>query len=151
MAIENTLILIKPDGMERRLAGLVIDRLEAAGLDMAAAKVVRVSEALARAHYDNLKGQPFCDSVVNFLRGENNAVPGKRVIAMVYRGENAIAAVRALVGATNPEKAAPETIRGAFGRIRNGIMENVIHASGNRQDADREIELWFKPEDIINW
>lgn len=151
MAIENTLILIKPDGMERRLAGLVIDRLEAAGLDMAAAKVVRVSETLARAHYDNLKGQPFCDSVVNFLRGENNAVPGKRVIAMVYRGENAIAAVRKLVGATNPEKAAPETIRGALGRIRNGIMENVIHASGNSQDADREIQLWFKPEEITNW
>jgi len=151
MAIEKTLILIKPDGMERRLAGLVIDRLEAAGLDMAAAKVTRVSEELARTHYDNLKGQPFCDSVVNFLRGENNSVPGKRVIAMVYRGENAVTEVRRIIGATNPEKAVPGTIRGAFGRIRNGIMENVIHASGNLQDAEREIKLWFRPEEITEW
>ncbi len=156
MAIEKTLILVKPDGMQRRLAGLCIDRLDNSPFEMAAAKVVSVTEELARKHYALLEGQGvFADKakyqqLINFLKGDYNNVPGRRVLAMVYRGENAVKGVREIVGATNPEAAAPGTIRGAFGRVsaRTGIFENVVHASGNAEEAEREVDIWFRPEEL---
>lgn len=149
MAIEKTLILIKPDGMKRRLTGIAIDRLETAGFDMVAAKIVSVTEELAREHYALLKDMPFFPSLIKFIKGDFHGVADRRVLAMVYKGENAVKGIRAVVGATNPEQAAPGTIRGSFGRLCQGNMENVVHASGNPEEADREIKIWFKPEEVI--
>ncbi|MDE1976476.1 MAG: nucleoside-diphosphate kinase [Elusimicrobia bacterium] len=150
MPTEQTLILIKPDGAARRLTGLAVDRLDAAGLEMAAAKMVSVSEDLARKHYQDLAGKPFFENLIRYIRGEFHGFKDHRILALVYRGEGAVARVRQIAGATNPEEAAPGTIRGSFGRVTTkGQFENVIHASGNAADAAREIALWFKPEEIL--
>ena len=150
MPIEQTLILIKPDGMRRLLTGLTIDRLDAAGLEMAAAKMVSVTKELAERHYAEHVGKPFYPNLIRYIRGEFHGFHDHRVLAMVYRGENAIAKTRAAAGATNPEAAAPGTIRGSFGRVTTaGQFENVLHASANAADAQREIDLWFKKEEII--
>jgi len=150
MAIEQTLILIKPDGQARRLTGLTIDRLDNSGLQMVAAKVVVVSEQLAREHYKSLSDKPFFEGLIKYIRGEFHGIKTNHVLAMVYRGENAIKAVRAIAGATNPEQAEAGTIRGSFGRITTaGQFENVIHASSDPTDAAREVALWFKPEEIL--
>lgn len=150
MAIERTLILVKPDGLFRRLTGLTIDRLDAAGLEMVAAKMVSVSDSLAREHYKALSSQPFFPNLIRYIRGEFHGLKDSRVLAMVYRGENAIKKVREIAGATNPEQAAPGTIRGSFGRITTaGQFENVLHASSDPADAEREVGLWFKAEEIL--
>jgi nucleoside-diphosphate kinase len=145
---ERTLVLIKPDGVERRLAGLALDRLEATGLELAAIRVVKVTDKLARDHYREHEGKPFFESIVKFLKGDLNPGAKGRVYAMAFTGEDAVAAVRRAVGATNPDNAAPGTIRSSFGRNRNGVMENIIHASSNPSDAERELALWFRPEDF---
>lgn len=150
MAIEQTLILIKPDGASRKLTGLTIDRLDATGLEMVGAKMISVSEDLAREHYASLSDKPFFEGLIKYIRGEFHGIKDHRVLALVYRGENAIKAVRAVAGATNPEQAAAGTIRGSFGRITTaGQFENVIHASSDPADAQREVALWFKPEEIL--
>ncbi len=146
MAIERTLVLIKPDGQKRKLTGLVIDRLDHAGFEMIATRIVPVTRKLAEAHYEALKDKPFFQNLINFF------VPTKnfKILAIVYQGENVISEVRKVVGATNPEAADPSSIRGSFGRISSvtGIMENVVHASANAEDAEREIALWFRKEDL---
>lgn len=150
MAIEQTLILIKPDGAARRLTGLTIDRLDASGLRMVAAKMVSVSEQLAREHYKSLSDKPFFEGLIKYIRGEFHGIKDHSVLAMIYRGENAIKKVREIAGATNPEQAAPGTIRGSFGRITTaGQFENVIHASSDPADAERECKLWFAPQEIL--
>ena len=151
MATEQTLVLIKPDGMHRRLTGLVIDRLEAAGLKLVGAKVISVSEKLAREHYKDLSDKPFFENLIRYIRGEFHGIADHRIVAMVFEGENAVALTRKVAGATNPEEAAPETIRGSFGRITTkGQFENVLHASGNLKDAEREIKLWFSANEVLN-
>ncbi len=150
MTIEETLILIKPDGAKRRLTGLTIDRLDASGLEMVGAKMVSISEALAHEHYTALKDKPFFPGLIRYIRGEFHGFKDHRVLALVYRGENAVKKTREITGATNPEQAAPGTIRGSFGRITtDGQFENVIHASGDAADAEREVKLWFKPGEIL--
>jgi nucleoside-diphosphate kinase len=158
MAIERTLVLIKPDGMQRHLAGLSIDRLENTHLELVGAKIITVTDKLAREHYALLEGTgPFVDKnlfehLINFIKGEYHGDPKRRVLALVYQGENAVKGIRAAVGVTNPEDASPDTIRGAFGRIcrKHGYFENVVHASGNVEEAQREINIWFKPGEIID-
>ncbi len=157
MAIERTLVLIKPDGMQRHLAGLSIDRLENTHLDLVGSKIVTVTDKLAREHYALLEGKgPFVDKklfehLINFIKGEYHGDPKRRVLALVYQGENAVQRIRTAVGVTNPEDASPDTIRGAFGRIcrKHGYYENVVHASGNLEEAERELALWFRPEEIL--
>lgn len=150
MAIEQTLILIKPDGLYRRLTGLTIDRLDAAGLEMVAAKMVSVSKELAEKHYEAHFGKSFYPGLIRYIRGEFHGLKDHRVLALVYRGEGAIAKVRQAAGATNPEQAAPGTIRGTFGRVTTaGQFENVLHASSDPADAQREVDLWFKPGEIL--
>lgn len=146
--IEQTLVLIKPDGLVRSLTGNILTRLSETKLDIVGAKVTKVSQELAEAHYQHLKGQPFYPELIRYLRGELHARP--KVMALVYWGEGAIGKVRELAGATNPEQASPTSIRGSFGRIRStGLYENVIHASSDAQEAEREIKLWFRPDDMI--
>lgn len=151
MAIEQTLILIKPDGAARRLTGLTIDRLDATGLEMVAAKMICVSEKLAREHYASLSDKPFFEDLIKYIRGGYHGIKDSRILALVYRGENAIKAVRAVAGATNPEAAASGTIRGSFGRMNSVTkqFENVIHASSDPTDAAREVALWFRKDEII--
>jgi nucleoside-diphosphate kinase len=150
MPIEQTLVLIKPDGLQRRLTGLTIDRLDAAGLELAAAKMVSVSKELAEEHYAEHAGKPFYPNLIKYIRGEFHGLQDHRVLAMVYRGEGCIGKVRELAGATNPEAAQPGTIRGSFGRVTTaGQFENVLHASANAADARREIALWFKNGEIL--
>lgn len=158
MAIERTLVLVKPDGMQRHLAGLSIDRLDNTHLEMIGAKVVSVTEKLAREHYALLEGKGVFadkaryDQLINFIKGDYHGVSKRRVLALVYQGENAVKGIRAAVGATNPEEASPDSIRGAFGRVcrKHGYYENVVHASGNVEEAEREIKIWFKPEELVS-
>lgn len=146
--LEQTLVLIKPDGLRRSLTGNILTRLSETKLEIAAAKVVRVSRELAEEHYEHLRAAPFFDDLIRYIRGELHE--RRKVLAMIYHGEDAIRKVRTLAGATNPEEADAVSIRGAYGRITtSGIYENVIHTSTNKEEAEREIKLWFEPDEII--
>lgn len=146
--IQQTLVLIKPDGLKKSLTGNVLTRLSETKLDIVAAKIVKVSRELAEEHYALLKDKPFFADLIKYLMGEYHK---KKVMALVYWGEDAIDKVRKICGATNPEEADSTSIRGAYGRITTkGVYENVIHASTNMEEAEREIKLWFQPDDIIS-
>lgn len=146
--IEQTLVLIKPDGLIRSLTGNILTRMSESKLEIVAAKVCRVSRELAEAHYQHLEGKPFYRELIQYLQGELHE--RRKVMALIYWGEDAIKRVRELAGETNPEKASPTSIRGSFGRIRStGLYENVIHASSDPTEAAREIKLWFRPDEII--
>jgi nucleoside-diphosphate kinase len=148
MGIEQTLILIKPDGLKKSLTGNILTRLAETRLEIAGARIVSVTRELAEAHYGALKNEPFFEELVDYIMGELHE--RRRVMALVYHGEDAISKVREICGATNPEEADPRTIRGAYGRITtSGIYENAIHASANTQEAEREIKLWFCPDEIV--
>ncbi len=143
---EPTLVLIKPDGLQKSLTGNILTRLSETKLIIVAAKMKAVSRELAEEHYRHMKDKPFFEEIVRYLIGDYHT---RRVMALVYQGDNAIQKIRQICGATNPEEAVPGTIRGSFGRITTkGVYENVIHASGNTEDAEREIKLWFDPDDI---
>lgn len=144
---QQTLVLIKPDGLKKSLTGNVLTRLSETKLEIVAAKIVKVSKKLAEEHYALLKDKPFFEDLIKYIMGDYHK---KKVMALVYWGEDAIGKVRQICGATNPEEADPVSIRGAYGRITTkGVYENVIHASTNEAEAEREIKLWFAPDDII--
>lgn len=144
---EHTLVLIKPDGLSKSLTGNVLTRLSETKLDIVAARIVKVSRELAEEHYIMLKDKPFFEDLLKYLMGDYHK---KKVMALVYAGEDACGKVRKVCGSTNPEEADPVSIRGAYGRITTkGVYENVIHASTNAAEAEREIKLWFRPDDII--
>lgn len=143
-----TLILIKPDGLKKSLTGNILTRLSESKLDIVAAKIVKPSRELALEHYCHMKDKPFFNELIEYICGEIH--DKHKVMAMVYYGGDAIARVRQLCGATNPEEAEPTSIRGSYGRITSaGVYENVIHASGSESEAEREIKLWFRPDEII--
>lgn len=143
-----TLVLIKPDAIQRGLMGAVISRLEELKLEIVGAKVVRVSRELAEEHYRQLRAKPFYPMLLDHIQGILHQTP--YVFAMVLWGPKAVERVRELVGATNPEQADPRSIRGAFGRnTAKGVMENLVHASSNRSEAEREIKLWFQPRELF--
>lgn len=145
---EATLVLIKPDGLKKSLTGNILTRLSETKLDIIAAKITKVDEKLAKKHYIHLKDKPFFEDLIKYIRGEFH---GKRkIMALIYYGEEAINKVRVIAGATNPEEADAVSIRGAYGRITTkGIFENVVHVSANKEEAKREIKLWFEPSEII--
>lgn len=145
---EQTLVLIKPDGLSKSLTGNILTRLSETKLEIAAAKCLHVSRELAEAHYYSLRQKPFFEEVINYIQGEYHS--RKKVLALVYVGPGAIAKVREIGGATNPEEADSVSIRGQYGRITTkGVYENVIHASSSLEEAEREIKLWFEPGEII--
>lgn len=148
--VERTLVLIKPDAIEKRIAGNIIDRFERLGLTIIGAKVVQLTDELARKHYQHLADKPFINGVIRYMMGEYNHIHNHKIYAFVFQGENAISLVRQALGATNPEKADPWTIRGTFGRIAFDEMLNCAHASGSIEDAKREIELWFSPNEVLD-
>lgn len=139
--LEQTLVLVKPDGVQRGLIGEVISRLERRGLKMTAAKFQSVSRELAEKHYAVHKGKPFYDGLINYI----TSAP---VMAMVWQGPNAIQAVRQTMGATRPVEAAPGSVRHDFGLE---VGRNLTHASDSPENAEAEISLWFKPEELIAW
>lgn len=145
---QAVLILIKPDGLKKSLTGNILTRLSETKLEIVAAKMVRVSKGLAEEHYKHLKEQKFFPELVSYIRGEMH--DRKKVMALVYHGKDAIKKCRDLAGATNPEEAEATSIRGSYGRITtSGLYENVIHVSSNEEEAKREIQLWFHPDEII--
>lgn len=139
--MERTLVLIKPDAVQRGLIGEVTARLEHRGLRLVAARFVQVDRALAERHYAVHKGKPFYDGLIAYI----TSAP---VMAMVWEGPNAIAAVRQTMGSTRPTEAAPGSIRHDFGLT---VGRNLTHASDSAQTAPEEVGLWFKPDELINW
>ena len=145
---QSVLILIKPDGLKKSLTGNILTRLSETKLEIVAAKMVRVSDFLASEHYKHLQDKPFFPELIKYLKGELH--DRKKVMALVYWGEDAIKRCRELAGATNPEEADPTSIRGSYDRITTkGLYENVIHVSSDDKEAEREIKLWFAPDEII--
>lgn len=139
--MEQTLVLVKPDGVQRGLIGEVLSRLERRGLKLVAAKFMDVSQNLAETHYAIHKGKPFYEGLIRYI----TSAP---VMAMVWEGPNAVAAVRQTMGATRPVDAAPGTIRHDFCLE---VDRNLTHASDSVENGASEIALWFKPDELVSW
>ena len=139
--MERTLVLIKPDGVQRGLIGEVIGRLERRGLRLIAAKFIQVSQELAETHYAIHKGKPFYDGLIKYI----TSAP---VMAMAWDGPNAVAAIRQTMGATRPAEAAPGSIRHDFAL---DVGRNLTHASDSIENGEIEVALWFKPVELVDW
>jgi nucleoside-diphosphate kinase len=138
---ERTLVLIKPDGVQRQLVGRILARYEERGLKVAGLKLVHVDRALAERHYAVHREKPFFDSLVEFII----SAP---LVALALDGPNAIAVVRAINGATRPHEAAPGTVRGDFALE---TAQNIVHASDGPETAVDELALWFSPDELFDY
>lgn len=139
--MQRTLILLKPDCVQRRLVGAITERFEQKGLRLVGLKLVQASRKLAEQHYAVHKGKPFYDSLLNFLTSGPT-------VAMVWEGREAVAVARTLMGPTDGAKAAPATIRGDFAL---SVQNNLVHGSDSPDNAALEIDLWFKPEELVDY
>jgi nucleoside-diphosphate kinase len=139
--MQRTLILLKPDALQRRLVGTLIQRFEHKGLRLVGMKLLQPTRELAEKHYAVHKGKPFYDSLLKFLA----AGPS---VALVWEGREAVAVARALMGPTDGTKAPPATIRGDFAI---SVQNNLVHGSDSVENAIQEIALWFKPEELVNY
>ena len=139
MAVERTLVLIKPDAVSRGLAGEILRRFEARGLMMRAGKLLTVGRDLAEQHYAEHVEKPFFGELVEFI----TSAP---TLALVLEGEGAIAVVRATIGATNPAQSAPGTIRGD---LALSMPDNLVHGSDSEESAAREVALWFSDDELV--
>ena len=139
--MERTLILVKPDGVQRCIAGEIISRLERRGLKIAGLKLLQMDRALAEKHYAVHKEKPFFNGLVKFITSGP-------IIAAVLEGEKAIESARQTMGATDPKKAAPGTIRADLGI---NLEHNLIHGSDSPENAEKEISIFFKPEEVITY
>jgi len=139
LAAERTLVLIKPDAVERKLAGEILARFERRGLELRAARLLTVDRSLAEEHYAEHKEKPFFGELVAFI----TSAP---TLALVLEGEGAIAVVRSTMGATNPAQSAPGTIRGD---LALSMPDNLVHGSDSRASARREIRLWFGARELV--
>ncbi len=145
---EPALVLIKPDGIIKGLVGNVFLKFAQADLEIVAVRIAVASRELAEKHYKHLRGKLFFEEIVDYLAGDYHQ--SNRLIAAIYYGPRAIKKCRQIAGATNPEEADPQTIRGSFGRITTkGVFENVVHVSSGNEEAEREIKLWFDPDEIL--
>ncbi|MGL5508177.1 MAG: nucleoside-diphosphate kinase [Microcoleaceae cyanobacterium] len=139
--MERTFIAIKPDGVQRGLIAEIIRRFETKGFTLVGLKFMTVSRELAEQHYDVHRERPFFAGLVEFITSSP-------VVAMVWQGDGVVASSRKIIGATNPLNAEPGTIRGDLGI---NIGRNIIHGSDALETAQREIALWFKPEELVEW
>ena len=139
MAVEQTLILIKPDAVERRLSAEILGRIERRGFDVRAGKLLRVSRELAERHYAEHTEKPFFGELVEFI----TSAP---TWALVVEGEGAIATMRKTIGATNPADAEPGSIRGD---LATAMPNNLVHGSDSSESAKREIALWFSDDELV--
>lgn len=141
MVSERTFLMVKPDGVQRGLIGKVITRLEERGLKIVAMRMLTIDEGLAKRHYQEHEGKPFFQPLVDFITSGP-------VAAMVLEGDDAIAQVRTMMGATDPKRSAPGTIRGDFGMY---LSRNVVHGSDSPESAAREISLFFSEDQLTNY
>lgn len=139
--MEKTLVLVKPDGVQRGLIGEVISRLERRGLKLVAAKFMDVSLELAETHYAIHKGKPFYEGLIRYITSSP-------VMAMVWEGPSAVAAVRQTMGSTRPTEAAPGSLRHDFALE---VGRNLTHASDLPENGEKEVALWFQPEELVTW
>ncbi len=137
--MERTLILCKPDCMETNQAGEVIRRLQEAGLRLSAAKMLKLSEAILAEHYAHIKDRPFFPEIVTFMQSQP-------VLGLIFEGENAVTRVRDLLGPTDSKKAPSGTIRGDLGTDN---MRNMVHASDSVENAELEVQRFFKPDELF--
>jgi nucleoside-diphosphate kinase len=138
VAVETTLVLVKPDGMRRGLAGEIVSRFERRGLELRGARLLKVTRPLAQKHYAEHRRKPFFGGLVSFITSGP-------VLALAVRGESAVSVVRTMMGATNPLDSAPGTIRGDFALE---LSENVVHGSDSKASARRELALFF-PDGLV--
>ncbi|WP_108671124.1 nucleoside-diphosphate kinase [Peribacillus acanthi] len=139
--MEKTFLMVKPDGVQRQLIGEIVSRFEKKGFTLAGAKLMSISQELAEQHYGEHKERPFFGELVDFITSGP-------VFAMVWEGENVIATARQMMGATNPKDSAPGTIRGDFAAT---VGKNIIHGSDSPESAEREIGLFFKQEELVEY
>ena len=139
--MEKTLVLVKPDGVQRGLIGEVTSRLERRGLRLVGAKFMQVSKDQAETHYAIHKGKPFYEGLIRYI----TSAP---VMAMVWEGPNAVAAVRQTMGATRPTEAAPGSLRHDFALE---VGRNLTHASDSVENGEKEVSLWFKTDELVTW
>ncbi|HIC49147.1 MAG TPA: nucleoside-diphosphate kinase [Dehalococcoidia bacterium] len=139
--MEKTLVLVKPDGVQRGLIGAVIGRIESKGLKIAGLKLISVSEELAKEHYGEHVARPFFGDLVSFITSSP-------VVALAVEGDDAVSVVRTLMGVTNPQEASPGTIRGDFGMT---IGMNLVHGSDSVESAERELNLFFDKNEVLDY
>ncbi|MED2972753.1 nucleoside-diphosphate kinase [Fictibacillus sp. B-59209] len=139
--MEKTFLMVKPDGVQRNLIGEIVSRFEKKGFQLAGAKLMTISRELAENHYGEHKERPFFGELVNFITSGP-------VLAMVWQGDNVIATARNMMGKTNPSEAAAGTVRGDFAV---SVSNNIIHGSDSPESAVREIGLFFKEEELVNY
>ncbi|MBO9128243.1 nucleoside-diphosphate kinase [Bacillus sp. 165] len=139
--MEKTFLMVKPDGVQRNLIGEIVSRFEKKGFQLVGAKLMSVSRETAEKHYAEHKERPFFGELVDFITSSP-------VFAMVWQGEDVIATARQMMGKTNPKEAAPATIRGDFGVT---VGKNIIHGSDSPESAEREISIFFKEEEMVEY
>jgi nucleoside-diphosphate kinase len=138
---ERTLVLVKPDAVQRGLVGEIVSRLEGRGLHPVAMKFMRVTSDVAERHYHEHRDKPFFSGLVEFITSSP-------VLAMVWEGPGAVALVRAMMGATDPAKSAPGTIRGD---LAVSLAMNVVHGSDSAESAAREVSIFFSDDELVDW
>jgi nucleoside-diphosphate kinase len=141
VAVERTFVAVKPDGVERILVGEVVGRFEKRGLKLVGMKFMKVTKEMAEQHYGEHKGKPFYEGLVSYITSGP-------IVAMALEGKNAVALARQIIGATKPLEAAPGTIRGD---LAVEIGRNIVHGSDSPENGQREIGIFFKPEEIVEW
>lgn len=139
--MEKTFLMVKPDGVQRNLVGEIVNRFENKGFTLVGAKLMNISQELAEQHYGEHKERPFFGELVDFITSGP-------VFAMVWEGENVISTARLMMGATNPKESAPGTIRGDFAVT---VGKNIIHGSDSSDSATREINLFFKEDELVSY
>ncbi len=139
--MEKTLIIIKPDALQRQLAGKIISEFEQKGLKIVAMKMMQLNRDICEKHYAHLRDKPFFNSIVSFM----TSTP---VMLMVLEGKEAVETVRKLIGITNSRQADPGSLRGRYGM---SVSSNLVHASDSKESAEREIALFFKKEEIYHY
>ncbi len=145
---ESVLVVMKPDAMSKGLIGPILTKFLETNLTLVAVRLLQVTPGLAKAHYKHIYGQPFYQGTIDHILGKG--YKDSRVLALVSYGDGAIKKCREITGATNPKEAAPGTVRGMFGCVTpKGVFENVLHVSSDQKEAEREIKLWFTPDEIL--
>ena len=139
--MEKTFLMVKPDGVQRNLIGEIVSRFEKKGFQLAGAKLMQIPQELAEQHYGEHKERPFFGELVEFITSGP-------VVAMVWEGENVISTARLMMGATNPKESAPGTVRGDYAVT---VGKNIIHGSDSPESAEREINLFFKQEELVSY
>ena len=139
--MERTYLMVKPDGVQRGICGEIVSRFEKKGLKLVAMKLMVIPKEVAENHYGEHKERPFFPSLINYITSGP-------VLAMVWEGESAVSVCRNMMGKTNPKESAPGTIRGDFG-MQTGM--NIIHGSDSVESAEREISIFFRPEELVSY